>query len=161
MEPLYVLNSFLPLIKVAGKDNYDPKYSYGWQRAEILGALVNAVFLLALCFMIIIEAIERFVSPQEITNPLLVLIVGGAGLAGNLVGLLLFHGKRHYIISAFVFKLSDVFVFVEHGHGHGHGHSHGHEHDVENANEQHSGGHLNMKGVSYRKKVIFLLFLYL
>lgn len=87
---------------MAGKDNYDPKYSYGWQRAEILGALVNAVFLLALCFMIVIEAIQRFVTPQEITDPLLVLIVGGAGLVGNLVGLVLFHGKTNGYISAYI-----------------------------------------------------------
>lgn len=40
----------------------DPRYSYGWQRAEILGALINGVFLLALCFSIFMEAIERFVN---------------------------------------------------------------------------------------------------
>lgn len=42
----------------------DPRYSYGWQRAEILGALVNGVFLLALCFSIFMEAIERLVNVQ-------------------------------------------------------------------------------------------------
>jgi len=39
-----------------------PKYSYGWHRAEILAALVNGVFLLALCLSIFLEAIERFFS---------------------------------------------------------------------------------------------------
>lgn len=38
----------------------DPRYSYGWHRAEILAALVNGVFLLALCFSISLEAIGRF-----------------------------------------------------------------------------------------------------
>lgn len=78
--------------QVATNNQWNPKYSYGWQRAEILGALVNAAFLLALCVMIVIEAIQRFVEPQPITNPLLVLIIGSAGLAGNLIGLCLFHG---------------------------------------------------------------------
>jgi hypothetical protein len=36
--------------------------SYGWHRAEILAALINGVFLLALCFSIFMEAIERFFS---------------------------------------------------------------------------------------------------
>lgn len=40
----------------------DSRYSYGWHRAEILSALVNGVFLLALCFSIFLEAIERFFS---------------------------------------------------------------------------------------------------
>lgn len=34
--------------------------SYGWQRAEILGALINGVFLVALCVSIMLEAIKRF-----------------------------------------------------------------------------------------------------
>ena len=38
----------------------DSRYSYGWHRAEILAALVNGVFLLALCFSICLEAIQRF-----------------------------------------------------------------------------------------------------
>lgn len=38
------------------------KYSYGWQRAEVLGALINSVFLLALCFSIGMEAIARLVN---------------------------------------------------------------------------------------------------
>ncbi|KAI9226915.1 MAG: zinc/cadmium resistance protein [Piptocephalis tieghemiana] len=88
-------------IKLAARTNHGPKYSYGWQRAEVLGALVNSVFLLALCFTIYIEAIQRFFEPQEITNPILVLVVGSAGLAVNLIGIFLFH---------------------EHGHAHGHQH---------------------------------------
>jgi len=38
------------------------KYSYGWHRASILAALINAVFLLALCFSILMQAIERLVD---------------------------------------------------------------------------------------------------
>ena len=44
----------------------DTKYSYGWHRAEILAALINGVFLLALCFSIFMEAIQRFVEKQGI-----------------------------------------------------------------------------------------------
>ena len=79
----------------------------------MLGALVNSVFLVALCFSILIESIQRCVSillkcscpaiififsdrffaVEDIQNPQLILIVGAIGLGINLIGLLLFKGK--------------------------------------------------------------------
>ncbi|XP_052009685.1 zinc transporter 1 [Xyrauchen texanus] len=85
------------------------KNTYGWIRAEVMGALVNAVFLTALCFTILLEAIERYTLPHEIENPRVVIWVGIAGLLVNLLGLFLFHGHAG---------------FGGHGHSHG-GHSHG------------------------------------
>ncbi|KAI1174298.1 cation efflux protein [Nemania sp. FL0916] len=101
------------------------RFSYGWVRAEILGAFFNAVFLIALCISIILEALTRFVEPQEVSNPKLILIVGCFGLASNLVGFVVLGGHGH-----------------DHGHGHGHGHEHGHEHGVDHGHEhvhQHNG----------------------
>jgi zinc transporter 1 len=40
--------------------------TFGWVRAEILGALVNAVFLIALCFTIFVEAIKRLVEVVQL-----------------------------------------------------------------------------------------------
>lgn len=37
--------------------------TYGWVRAEILGGYTNAVFLIALCVNIIIQAVQRFFNP--------------------------------------------------------------------------------------------------
>ncbi|KAK2878502.1 hypothetical protein Q8A67_019293 [Cirrhinus molitorella] len=85
------------------------KNTYGWIRAEVMGALVNAVFLTALCFTILLEAIERYTVPHEIENPRVVIWVGVAGLLVNVLGLFLFHGHAG---------------FGGHGHSHG-GHSHG------------------------------------
>jgi zinc transporter 1 len=114
-----IISLFIALWAVRVKSNKpaDGKYTYGWQRAEILGALINAVFLLALCFTIIIEAIQRFFQPQAIESPKLVLIVGCMGLVSNFVGLVLFN---------------------EHGHSHSHGgskHSHDHEHGHSHADD--------------------------
>jgi zinc transporter 1 len=84
------------LAKQKGATKYN---SFGWQRAEILGALVNGVFLLALCFTLIIQAIQRFVQLEDVQDPELVLIVGSVGLALNITGLILFsdggHGHSH------------------------------------------------------------------
>uniref|UniRef100_A0A914WF79 Solute carrier family 30 member 1 n=1 Tax=Plectus sambesii TaxID=2011161 RepID=A0A914WF79_9BILA len=80
------------------------KHTFGWVRAEILGALVNAVFLLALCFSIFVEAIKRLFKPEKIEDPLQILIVGSIGLVVNIIGIFMFHSHT--------------------GMG-GHGHSHG------------------------------------
>ncbi|XP_064163927.1 zinc transporter 10 [Anguilla rostrata] len=64
--------------------------TYGLARAEVVGALANAVFLAALCFSISMEAMKRLARPEAIADPFLVLIVGALGLAVNIVGLFIF-----------------------------------------------------------------------
>ena len=94
------------------------KYTFGYVRSEVLGALVNAVFLVALCFSIFVESMKRLVITEEVENPVLVLIVGSIGLVVNIVGLFLFH---------------------QHGHGHSHGgggHGHSHQDDKKPALEE-------------------------
>ncbi|KAF6040952.1 hypothetical protein EB796_000738 [Bugula neritina] len=72
--------------------------TYGWARAEVVGALINAVFLVALCFTIFVEAIERLAMREPLENADLLLYVGGAGLLINLIGLCLFHNHGKLII---------------------------------------------------------------
>ncbi|XP_061481258.1 proton-coupled zinc antiporter SLC30A1 [Rhineura floridana] len=94
----------LVAVRFAQRTRATKKNTFGWVRAEVMGALVNAVFLTALCFTILLEAIERFTEPNEIQQPWVVIGVGAAGLLVNVLGLCLFH---------------------QHGGGGGHGHSHG------------------------------------
>ncbi|KAI0242527.1 Zinc/cadmium resistance protein [Lamellibrachia satsuma] len=98
------------------------KNTYGWVRAEVLGALVNAVFLIALCFTIFIEALQRLFHDEHIKDPKLMLIVGGLGLFINLIGLGLFSGHGHSHGGG-----------GGHGHGHSHG-GHGHSHNSDSHN---------------------------
>ncbi|KAJ3314725.1 hypothetical protein HDV04_005731 [Boothiomyces sp. JEL0838] len=91
--------------QLAKSKDVGPEYSYGLKRAEVVGALINGVSLLALSFTLIIEAIQRYFNPEHIQNPWAVLYVAAAGLCMNIVGMFLFHG-------------------------HGHGHSHSHAHDA-------------------------------
>lgn len=80
-----------------------------------------------MCVSIILEALTRFVEPPEISNPILILFVGSAGLLSNLVGFFVLGGHGH------------SHGHGDHGHGHGHehtghehtGHSHSHAHDEE------------------------------
>ena len=59
----------------------------------MLGALINGIFLIALCFSIIVQALKRLVEPEKLHRPLLILAVGAVGLLVNIVGMCLFHGK--------------------------------------------------------------------
>ncbi|KAJ1893850.1 Zinc resistance conferring protein [Coemansia sp. IMI 209127] len=123
-DSFHMLNDVLGMvialwaIKMAGSDKVVPNNTYGWQRAEILGALTNGVLLLGLCLTIYIDAIERFISIKEVKTPMLVTIVGCVGLAFNLMGLMLFHEHGH-----------------AHGHSHGGGHSHGEEESIADEEE--------------------------
>ncbi|KAK0396916.1 hypothetical protein QR680_001909 [Steinernema hermaphroditum] len=80
-------------LKIAERNT--KKNTFGWVRAEVLGALVNGVFLLALCFSIFVESITRLVEPHKLHDPLKVLVVGVIGLVINVIGLLMFHGHAH------------------------------------------------------------------
>merc|ERR1719334_2941284 len=82
-----VLALVIGLFSVRISKKSTSKNTFGWARAEVLGALVNAVFLLALCFSILVESIKRIVSPEGIKEPVLLVTVGSVGLLINLVGL--------------------------------------------------------------------------
>ncbi|NWJ00228.1 ZNT10 protein, partial [Crypturellus undulatus] len=76
--------------RIARRSRRGPRATYGYSRAEAVGALSNAVFLTALCFTICVEAALRLARPERIDDAQLVLIVGALGLAVNVVGLLVF-----------------------------------------------------------------------
>ena len=82
---------FLNCLFQYSKKGSSKNNTFGWARSEVLGAMVNAVFLVALCFTIFVEAIQRMIETENITNPTLLLIVGYLGI--NLIGLALFHNQ--------------------------------------------------------------------
>lgn len=91
------------------------KNTFGWARAEVLGALVNAVFLIALCFSILVESVKRFCKPETIHDPPLILVVGVSGLVVNVIGLFLFKGNSFVLLSfRLFFVLSSAFFFSSH-----------------------------------------------
>lgn len=117
-DSFHMLSDVLALVvalvaeRFARRTHATQKNTFGWIRAEVMGALVNAIFLTGLCFAILLEAIERFIEPHEMQQPLVVLGVGVAGLAVNVLGLCLFHHHSGFGNDS--------------GHAHGgHGHSHG------------------------------------
>ncbi|NWT29545.1 ZNT10 protein, partial [Cardinalis cardinalis] len=64
--------------------------TFGFSRADVLGAFGNSVFATALMFSIFVEAVKRFINPQKTEKALLVLIIGVSGLSFNLLNYVIF-----------------------------------------------------------------------
>jgi cobalt-zinc-cadmium efflux system protein len=73
--------------------------TYGYQRWEILAALVNGAALFGIAGWVIIEAIQRMQHPQPI-RALLFLIIAAGGLVVNLLSLRILHSLRHGNLNA-------------------------------------------------------------
>ena len=54
----------LVAVQVTGRKETPQDLTFGWARAQLLGAFFNGVFLLALGVSIFLQSIERFVSVQ-------------------------------------------------------------------------------------------------
>lgn len=97
-----------------GAKGRTPQKTYGYKRAEILAAFVNAVVLIGLSIFLLIEAIERFFVPETIDGNLM-LIVALIGLVANLVSVLLLQQDAHHslnIRSSYLHLLSDTLSSV-------------------------------------------------
>ncbi|CAG8720530.1 7641_t:CDS:2, partial [Dentiscutata erythropus] len=123
--------------KLASATTSSSRYSYGRQRAEVLGGFINGVLLLSLCLNIFIEAIQRFFVGQEHSH----------------------HGHSHsqHLPSTTLERMSTIDAHEDYSieiqerdetnrssheaHAHKHENSHSHLHD------NHSHKDHNMKGV--------------
>ena len=71
------------------------RFNYGYGRFEVISGYMNAVFLILVASLIVLESLERILDPPEIsTESLLVVSVGG--FLVNVVGLLFFHEAHHH-----------------------------------------------------------------
>lgn len=92
------------------------RLSFGYERAEVLGAMVSIIILWIITTVLVFFAVERIVNKEHDIDADMMLITAGAGVVFNIImGLVLHFG----------------------GHGHSHGgasHSHGHSHGEKNVN---------------------------
>jgi cation diffusion facilitator family transporter len=112
---------------ILAKKKANIKFTYGFVRAEVLGALFSVVLIWGMTFWIAFEAIDRLTHREYIiVNPKIMFITSLIGLFVNLLM---------------------GFTLHSHGHGHGHGHSHGHEHGHNHGHDHgHSHGHKHKHG---------------
>jgi len=105
-----LVTSFIAL-KLAGKKHTQSR-TFGYKRAQILAALLNASLLIIVSFFLFKEAVIRLVSPVAIKSSF-VIIVASAGLIANslCVFLLKNHSRDNINMrSAFFHLFSDALV---------------------------------------------------
>ena len=94
LSDLFALIISIISLRLSKKQRTDT-HTYGWIRAEIIGGLINSVFLLAICFLLFLESIEKMVEEKDTVvlkkNIDAVLVTAGIGLVINVVGLMAFH----------------------------------------------------------------------
>jgi cobalt-zinc-cadmium efflux system protein len=69
----------------------DWKRTYGFDRFQVLVAFANGLALFAIAAWIVLEAVERLSQPQPVAGGIM-MVVGAAGLAVNLIAFGLLHG---------------------------------------------------------------------
>lgn len=74
--------------------------TYGYQRAEVFGALINAVLLIALCVWIAVEAVQRLLHPSgvEVAGGLMI-VVAVVGLIANAISMWLLSAAQRTSIN--------------------------------------------------------------
>jgi cobalt-zinc-cadmium efflux system protein len=88
-----------------------PRRTFGYHRAEILAALINAVVLLGVCGYLAYAGVTRLLDPVEVEAPLM-LVFAAVGLLANLISLALLATRRDESLNmrgAFLEVLGDAF----------------------------------------------------
>lgn len=99
------------LEKVSQKDSNE-KYSYGYQRFSILGAVIISVFVIVMAFVILSEAIPLLFSPEDVDAEGMML-VAVVGIIFKSVSVYRLHGGETFNEKAILFhQLGDVFEWV-------------------------------------------------
>ena len=86
------------------------KRTWGYQRAEVLAATLQAAILLAVGAFVLVEGIQRLFAPPEVASGLM-LVFGVIGLVANIVALLVLAGGRRHSMNmraAFLEVLNDA-----------------------------------------------------
>lgn len=99
--------------RIAGR-RPNPRKTFGYRRAEIIGAFINLITLILIALFLIKEAVERFLDPQPIDGPVM-LGVAVIGLLANVgTALLLFRDARSSlnIRSAYLHIITDALSSV-------------------------------------------------
>ena len=111
--------------------------SFGYHRAEILGALASIMLIWGILVYLFIEAIHRLIDPEEINGEIM-LITAVVGLCCNIISIFTLHSCGG-----------------DHGghHHHHHGHSHGEEHHHELEAEGRKLSHCHQPALQGSKKI--------
>ncbi len=90
------------------------KRTFGFKRAEIMAAFINAATLMIIAIILVFEAVERLQNPQKISAGI-VIILSGIAILGNGLSVLLLHRDSKVNMnmrSAYLHLITDLMASV-------------------------------------------------
>ena len=99
------------LERVAQKESSD-KYSYGYQRFSILGAVIISVFVIIMAFVILQEAIPRLFHPEGVDAGGMLLVAIGGIIFKSISVPRLHEGETFNEKAILLHQLGDIFEWV-------------------------------------------------
>jgi zinc transporter 2 len=75
----------------------DRNYTFGYHRAEIVGALISVFIIWILTVTLFLESISRIIVPHHEIDGLVMLVTSSIGLVFNLIMVYILHSKVYYI----------------------------------------------------------------
>jgi len=97
-----------------GEKGASPQNTFGYKRAEILGAAINVALLVAAAVFILYEAFERFRHPQPVIGQI-VIYLAAVGILGNGLSAWLLHRDSKHSLNvrgAFLHMVGDMLTSV-------------------------------------------------
>ena len=83
--------------------------TYGYHRAGVLAALINAVSLVAVSFIVFYEAFRRIQNPEHVRAGLMIGVAAAGVVMNGVIALLLYRSSRDVNIrSAFLHEIGDT-----------------------------------------------------
>ena len=100
--------------RTIGRRPADETKSFGYQRAEVIAALINLTLLIVVSLYLIYEALWRIIEPQEITGWIIVLVAGVALIVDLVTAMITFKKSKDNMNmkAAFLHNLSDALASI-------------------------------------------------
>ena len=88
--------------------------SFGYQRAEVIAALINLTLLIVVSLYLVYEAVWRIIEPQAVTGWIIVVVAGIALIVDMITAMITFRMSKNNMNmkAAFLHNLSDDFASI-------------------------------------------------
>ena len=100
--------------RTIGRKPADKTKSFGYQRAEVIAALINLTLLITVSLYLIYEAVWRIVEPQVVTGLIIVVVAGVAFVVDMVTALITFRMSKNSLNmkAAFLHNLADALTSI-------------------------------------------------
>lgn len=100
--------------RTIGRKPADELKSFGYQRAEVIAALINLTLLIVVSLYLIYEALWRIIEPQEITGWIIILVAGVALIVDMVTAMITFKMSKDNMNmkAVFLHNLSDALASI-------------------------------------------------